>query len=623
MEPVDFLRLAFSLAVLIFVVGVVRQITGYMRGAIRPVSIAGLAKVPRRYLGDLHHKVDRDRYASVMHVAVAGGFVATLGFLMFSLVWPTAEFLYLGGLLFSLVMVLGAGMAIWRRVMKRADYPASRSKGQWQLFGFVLVVAAASLVGWFVTEGKDWGTTLIVAIGLTYLAASVLWRSPMWHAVAGLLNLALHPRPERFRDCVGHATALRPLDLSAAPLGHAAAADMDWTRLLNFDACVECGRCETACPAFAAGQPLNPKALVQDILQSAGLNSMAGPYGGNGHPVPSTNASAPLAGSPEEVINSSTLWSCTTCRACVEECPMFIEHVDTIVDFRRYEVLEKGAIPGLGASVLNSYAVADTPSGKDPARRFDWAAGLDLPLICETGQADLLLWAGEAGFDARGQRTLRAVVSLLRHAGLEPAVLGSEERDCGDLARRMGDEVTFQRLARYNIETLNRYRIGSIVTTDPHVLHVFKEEYPEFGTPPPVRHHSQILADLVAGQQLGNLTKMAEKITFHDPCYLGRWSGEYEAPRRLLEEIAVEVVEMDRSRHRSRCCGGGGGAPVTDIPGDRRIPDMRIRDVEASGSAAVAVACPNCAVMLEGVSDRSAEVHDIAEILARCANVES
>lgn len=295
---------------------------------------------------------------------------------------------------------------------------------------------------------------------------------------------------------------------------------------------------------------------------------------------------------------------------------MMIEHVDAVIDLRRHAVLETGAIPGKGAETLDHYAAADTPSGRDPARRFDWAAGLGLPVLAEGEAADLLLWAGEAGFDPRGQRSLRALVALLGQAGITPAILGPAERDSGDLARRLGDEATFQRLARANIATLARRRIGRIVTADPHVLHVLREEYPAFGPVPPVLHHSELIAELLAAGKLVAAPGAARRhVTYHDPCYLGRYAGQVEAPRAGLAAVA-DLAEMDRSRHRSRCCGGGGGAPVTDIPGDRRIADLRMGDVAATGVATVAVACPNCALMLEGATPRAAEVLDIAELVA-------
>ncbi len=210
--------------------------------------------------------------------------------------------------------------------------------------------------------------------------------------------------------------------------------DFGWNRLAQFDACVQCGRCQEACPAFAAGQPLNPKQLIQDLVRATSATA--------------AGSTLPLIATPDVfgAISPDALWACTTCRACVYECPMLIEHVDAIVDMRRNEVLERGAMPANAAAGLTELRATDTVAGRALDTRLDWAADLALPLIAQTGSAEILLWVGEAGFDRRNQRSLRALVALLRQASVAFAVLGAEELDCGDLARRLGDEVTFQDL---------------------------------------------------------------------------------------------------------------------------------------------------------------------------------
>jgi Fe-S oxidoreductase len=289
------------------------------------------------------------------------------------------------------------------------------------------------------------------------------------------------------------------------------------------------------------------------------------------------------------LVDAETLWSCTTCRACVEECPMMIEHVDAIVDMRRHLTLEKGATPNKGAEVLENLIATDNPGGFAPGGRLNWAADLNLPLLSEKKRCDVLFWVGDGAFDMRNQRTLRAFVKILDAAAVDFAVLGLEERDSGDVARRLGDEATFQRLARRNIATLDKYRFGSIVSCDPHSFHVLKNEYPELGGHYQVMHHSTFIESLlqrgllVLGQHPLAAQQRAP-VTYHDPCYLGRYNAEYQAPRAVLKAIGIEVTEMARSGFRSRCCGGGGGAPVTDIAGKQRIPDMRMEDIKQSGA---------------------------------------
>jgi Fe-S oxidoreductase len=300
---------------------------------------------------------------------------------------------------------------------------------------------------------------------------------------------------------------------------------------------------------------------------------------------------------------------------------MMIEHVDAIVDMRRFETMEKGQTPGKGNEILENLSATDNPNGFAPSTRMNWAADQNLTVFGhnekkqEVTQADVLLWVGDAAFDMRNQRTLRAMIKLLRAAKVDFAVLGDAECDSGDLARRLGDEATFQRLANSNISTMNKYNFNTVVTADPHAFHCIKNEYGEFGGNYNVMHHTGFFAELVSQQKikLDNSKELA--LTYHDPCYLGRYNGEYDAPRFLLESMGVKIKEMERSKSTARCCGGGGGAPVTDIPGKQRIPDMRMADVIETKAEIVAVACPGCSAMLEGVVEPRPEVKDIAELM--------
>lgn len=298
-----------------------------------------------------------------------------------------------------------------------------------------------------------------------------------------------------------------------------------------------------------------------------------------------------------------------------------IEHVDAIVDMRRHLTLEKGATPNKGAEVLDNLIATDNPGGFAPGGRMNWAADLNLDLLSEKQSTDVLFWVGDGAFDMRNQRTLRAFVKVLKAANVDFAVLGLEERDSGDVARRLGDEATFQQLAKRNIETMAKYRFKRIVSCDPHSFHVLKNEYGALGGDYEVLHHSTYIAELIAAKQL-NLGQhpLSQQhgggVTYHDPCYLGRYNGEYEAPREVLRALGIEVKEMQRSGFRSRCCGGGGGAPITDIPGKQRIPDMRMVDIKETGAELVAVGCPQCTAMLEGVVEPRPQIKDIAELVA-------
>ncbi|WP_148253570.1 (Fe-S)-binding protein [Aidingimonas lacisalsi] len=629
------------LPILIFValalaaIGAWRRIRLWRQGCPSPVPFfRGLAAVPRRYLVDLHHVVARDKVMSNTHVATAGGFVlaAVLMILVHGL--NLAEGILGWPLLAASAVMFGGSLFVMRR---RRRPPARLSRGPWMrlpwsLMAFSLGVFLITLptVGVLPEDIGSWVLALllatVVAWGLGEMFLGMTWGGPMKHAFAGALHLAFHRRPERFSSRhggEGRSTGLKALNLDddQAPLGVETPSDFTWNQLLGFDACVQCGRCEAVCPAFAAGQPLNPKKLIQDMVVG-----MAG--GSDAHYAGSPYPDKPVGehhGDPQgpivaregrALLNAETLWSCTTCRACVEECPMMIEHVDAIVDMRRFLTLERGDTPNKGAEVLDNLIATDNPGGFDPGSRMHWAADLDLPLMRDVEQAEVLLWLGDGVFDMRNQRTLRALVKVLRAAGVDFAVLGDEERDSGDVARRLGDEATFQSLARRNIATLAHYRFQRIVTCDPHSFHVLRNEYGELGGHYEVFHHSTYIAELHEAGRLHFTPWKGGTVTYHDPCYLGRYNGEYEAPRNVLKALGIEVAEMGRSGYRSRCCGGGGGAAITDIPGKQRIPDMRMKDVRETGAELVAVGCPQCTAMLEGVVDTPAEVRDIAEFAA-------
>ena len=617
----------FWLAVLGLLIGLARRTAIWRTGRSAAFDLGGLLQIPKRYFVDLHDVVAREPFVARAHVGVAGGtllalFIVALNYGL-GLYWRSLDVVLL---IAGLLAIVGAGAMAWRR---RAA-PARLSQGAWKRLPYSLLAfaAAASLVGAVALTGTalaPWLAGLIslaFAAGVAELALGIGLGGPMKHAVAGLLHLGLHPRPERFGD-QRFATALKPLKLTAEDMGVGKPADFAWNKLLSFDACVQCGKCEAACPAFAAGQPLNPKKLIQDLVVGMSGRTDAA-YAGSpypGQPV-GQHGGAPHLPIVNGLINADTLWSCTTCRACVQECPMLIEHVDAIVDMRRHITLVRGEVPNKGMEALEQLRETDTVGGFPLSARHHWAADLNVPVLNPGEQTDWLVLVGEGGFDMRYQRTLRAFIKTLQKAGLKFALLGAAETDCGDLARRLGDEAGFQRLSLQLIDTLKTRSFQYIVTPDPHTFHSLKNEYPAMGGRYDVWHHTQLLADLLAKGAI-KPTKVASQdvVTYHDPCYLGRYGREVDAPRQLLKGIGIRVIEMERHAERGRCCGGGGGAPFTDIPGETRIPDIRIADARRTGAAVVAVACPNCTAMLEGVVGPRPEVLDIAELVARALEV--
>lgn len=600
----------FALAALVVAAsaaGAARRIALWGRGRRASVPILrGLIAAPKRYFVDLHDVVVRDRRAARMHVPTAAGFAAaTLLILAFAVTGarpPVGGWLLLACLA---VMMAGSVMACLRRFPAP---PRRLAGGAWNRLMFSLLAFCAGfavLTVWALPDAPAWLADrpavpwiggLLAVFGVAEMYLGMTWGGPMKHAFAGLLHLAFHPRAERFGGRQISAD-LRPVDLAAPKFGAGRIEDFAWNRLLGFDTCVHCGRCEAACPAFAAGQPLSPRSLIIDLAGALAAPSTA------------------EDGSAATAVGTDAIWSCTTCRACVHECPMMIEHVDAVVDMRRFLTMERAEAPGKAFDAIADLRSTGNLAGEAPARRANWAVDLDVPVLSDTGATDVLLWVGDAGFHLHLQDALRATVRLMRRSGVDFAILGAEELDCGDLARRLGDDETFHDLARRNIRCLAKYRFNSIVTPDPHALHCLRNEYPALGGRYRVEHHSTFLAEQLSRGRLRVNRRVRYRVTYHDPCYLGRYNGEFAAPRQVLEAACEDLQEMALSGPRSRCCGGGGGAPLTDIPGTRRIPDIRMDDVRLVAAECVAVACPSCTTMLAGVVEPRPAVKDIATLL--------
>lgn len=620
MTPASGLPLVIAVMVVVAAAGLAARARLWRQGRPARVDvIAGVAALPKRYLVDVHHVVARDPAAAAMHMLAAGGLIA--GSVLAALaavpvLGRSRSWWFVVALAFAAVLA-GALLNAMRRYPERtARLPGGRFRllapllSGYALGGFFVAVGAAS--------GRLPDAAVAAAVALTAACGVILallaGSGPMRHAFAGALHLAAHPRPSRFegrRD-----VALAPLDLDAGRLGVGTAADFAWNRLVGFDACVQCGRCEAACPAFAAGQPLNPRRLIHDLAAATQPAGAATRDAGGRHPdarpvAGGAGAHAPIVGA---VIHPDTLWSCTTCRACVEECPMMIEHVDAVIDLRRHQTLMLGAVPEKAAACLDDLRHTGEAGGHALAARGDFRAGLELPELEAGAGTDVLLWLGAGAYDLRHGRTLRALVKLLWAAGVQFATLGEREQDCGDAARRLGDEATFQKLVRANVATLASVRFARIVTADPHALNSLRNDYPAFGGHYEVWHHTTLLAALVAAGRL-KIGRLDAAVTYHDPCYLGRYNGEVEAPRRLLDALGLHRIEMARHGLRSFCCGGGGGAAVSDVAGERRIADLRMAQARATGAATVAVACPTCTAMLEGVTGERPEVSDVAELV--------
>jgi Fe-S oxidoreductase len=374
--------------------------------------------------------------------------------------------------------------------------------------------------------------------------------------------------------------------------------DLTWKQMLDGMTCTECGRCQDACPAFFTGKDLSPKLVVQNVRDQLYREGHA--WLASRKPVPAGATAVAFEGQPlvPNAVTDDVVWDCVTCGACVRECPVGIEHIDHIVDLRRNLVMVESRFPTAGAQMLRDLERTMNPWGGGPEERVDWTEGLDVRILDPGDPApEVLFWVGCApAYDERARVSARATAKLLKKAEVDFAILGARECCTGDPARRMGDEYTFQALAKQNIETFGEAGITKIVTTCPHCFNTLANEYRDFGGEYQVLHHTELLSDLVAQGRL-RPQQGEEPITYHDSCYLARHNDVREAPRAIVSAVG-RPLEMARREERTFCCGAGGAHMWLEERGNQ-INEERAREAAATGATTLAVACPFCTVMLD------------------------
>jgi len=426
---------------------------------------------------------------------------------------------------------------------------------------------------------------------------------------------------------------LAPIDFETAEeLGVSRIEQLSWKDILDTYTCTECGRCDSVCPATNTGKELRPRSIILNLqhymIEEAGPRILAERNGGSAatEEVVREQPLRPLLG---DVISEQALWECTTCRACMQECPVFIEHVPKIVDMRRSLVMMESRFPPELNDMFRGLEMAGNPWQYANESRGDWAASLEVPIFEDhiPDDVEYLFWVGCYGsFDNRNKKVTAALATVLQRAGVTFGILGPREKCCGDPARRSGNEYLYQMLAQENVETLQGAGVRKIVTACAHCFNNLKNEFPQLGGRFEVVHHSELIAELVASGRLRLDQPVDKTVTYHDPCYLGRYNGVFDPPRFVLERIeSLNLIEMARSRDKSFCCGAGGARGFMEEPAGQRVNEARVAQAEETGAGTLAVSCPFCMNMFQdgiqgrGVGDRLAgeDVAELAELASR------
>ncbi len=655
-------RLVFGLLVLAAVVAFVYSVSRRVRVLLAGQPDNRFTRIPERVLRTLQYafaqkRMFRDPYAGAFHILIFGGFVVlTVRSLDLVVEGLVPGFVLLPGIagnlytlvkdVFEVLVIVGVGMAVFRRLFarpKRLDL----SMDAWLILFLIAYLMATDLVA----EGaraalapqllSPWAPAVAgvarALAGASPARLQAIYGFAWWTHLADLLVFANYlPYSKHFHIITSIPNVffmnlepmgkLRTVDLeNTERFGAQKVEDLTWKQMLDGYTCTECGRCREVCPTALTGKPLDPKIFignVRDAVYEATPSILSAADG-------RANGGAPAPGGRRDLIggwiSEDTIWACTMCGFCTTACPVFIvPAVDKIAEMRRYLVLDKAEFPKEVQNAFRGMETNGNPWNISAATRGDWADGLPVATMAEAGdrEIEVLFWVGCAGsYEDRARRVSKALVEILHEAGVSFAILGAEETCTGDSARRMGNEYLFQMLAQQNVETLNNYKVRKIVTNCPHCFNCLGKEYGDFGGRYEVVHGSQLVSELIAAGRVKLTTPIPETITFHDPCYLGRYNGAYEAPRDILRAIpGLELKELERSRERGLCCGAGGGRMWMEEKLGTRINQERMREIAATGAANVGVSCPFCMVMIGNAKDElevATQPFDVLELARR------
>jgi Fe-S oxidoreductase len=649
------------LAIVVFVYSMSRRIRVLIAG--RPDNRFG--QIPRRILETLRfafaqERMFRDFYAGFFHILIFAGFVVLTvrsialvvegsipGFVL--LPGPPGDYYTLLKDVFEVLTLAGVLLAVLRRAFARPER-LDLSMDAWLilfLIGLLMatdLVAAGAQLALAPSLQTRWSPVVLIIArtlsGMDRASLQTLYESCWWIHLGDLLFFGnylpyskhfhiLTSIPNIFFMNLAPMGKLKTVDLeNTERFGASRVEDLTWKSMLDGYTCTECGRCRVVCPTALTGKPLDPKVFIGDVrdaVYEATPGILAAASSGNGDAAAEGQRKDLIGG----WISEDTIWACTMCGFCTTACPVFIvPAVDKIAEMRRYLVLDKAEFPKEVQNAFRGMETNGNPWNISASSRADWAKGLPVATMSQVEgvEFEVLFWVGCAGsYEDRAKRVSKALVEILNAAGVSFAILGTEETCTGDSARRMGNEYLFQMLAQQNVETLNGHKVKKIVTNCPHCMNCLKNEYGDFGGHYEVVHGSQLVAELIAAGRVKLTTPIPDSITFHDPCYLGRYNGAYEAPRQILRAIpGLELKELERSREKGLCCGAGGGRMWMEEKLGTRINQARMQEIAAAGTGSVGVSCPFCMVMIGNAKDElavSTQPFDVLELARRSMQI--
>jgi Fe-S oxidoreductase len=622
--PLSFVIAWYAIGIIsayLFITGIRRHVRVWKQGRAEQVSGTAFSQLERLvYFGIAQAKVLNKRFNGTMHVLISiVGFLLLLG--MF---FPVLE-----DVVGYLALLFGLGLVLLE--FKRLKSTGPPLETAWEdsfVFGVIIAMAASGFLmmgvntwAWNSPVGdvlspilaplgpkalvELYPTLFLIHSALVFSLIAYIPNSRLIHLITSPLNVYYAPIAVK-----GEMTT--PFDLKQmmesgnfdVKVGASDINDFTWRQKLSFDACTLCLRCSDACPATASGTKLSPMHL---ILRLKNLE------------LQSPDAAKQLHG---QTVDPEELWACTTCRACVEECPVLIHHVGAICDMRRH-LMAEGKVDKKKRDLLTFLTTVGNTYGLSSADRMKWAEGLDVKLYGDEPEQEFLYWVGCAGsYDTRNQMVSRALVKIMNAAQIRFGILGNEEKCNCEVARRVGEEGRFQQAAMELIELMKKRGVKKIVTQCPHCYNTFKNEYPRFGSKFEVIHHTQLIARLLRDGRLNFTKGIGQTIAYHDPCYLGRYNDEYESPRAVIRALRNgRLVELPRSRAKSFCCGGGGGNTWYTVEAEKKCSVIRIEEAQRLAPNVLAAACPYCISMFEDASkvlgtSEKMPVRDIAELVA-------